>query len=175
MYRYGWDEKSNGLALALTGLTSIVVQGGLVGPVVKGLGTRRSVIVGLLFGITAFAIYAIGPTDRSVWIAIPIAALWGFYNPAAQTLMTQQVSPSQQGQLQGALGSLMGIAAIVSPPLYTNIFALAIDWKLNAHTGLPVLGAPFFVAGLLLTCALAVILRVMRASPQNAMSVSLTE
>jgi DHA1 family tetracycline resistance protein-like MFS transporter len=142
---------------------------------VKFLGVRRSVIVGLLFGITAFAIYAIGPTDKSVWIAIPIAALWGFYNPAAQTLMTQQVNPSQQGQLQGALGSLMGIAAIISPPLYTNVFATAIDLNLNVATGVPILGAPFFMAGLLLICALAVILRVMRTNPQSAATVSLSE
>ena len=129
MYRYGWQEGTNGLALAATGVCSIIVQGGLVGPVVKALGARRALIVGLLFGITGFLIYGIGPGDISVWIAIPIGALWGFYGPAAQTLMTQHVSPTQQGQLQGALGSLMGIAAIISPPLYTNVFAAAIEWK----------------------------------------------
>jgi DHA1 family tetracycline resistance protein-like MFS transporter len=164
MYRYGWNEKSNGLALALTGATSIIVQGGLVGPVVKALGARRSVLMGLLFGITGFVIYAVGPTDTSVWIAIPIASLWGFYGPAAQTLMTQQVSPSQQGQLQGALGSLMGIASIISPPLYTNIFAAAIDWKGAASPTFPVLGAPFFVAASLLACALVAVWRVMRST-----------
>jgi len=168
MYRYGWNERSNGLALALFGATSIIVQGGLVGPVVKYLGTRRSLITGLLFGIAGFAIYAIGPTDLSVWIAIPIASLWGFYNPAAQTLMTQQVNSSQQGQLQGALGSLMGIAAIISPPLYTNIFAAAIDLKAQVSAGTPILGAPFFVACLLLSCALAVCLRVMRQVTSSA-------
>jgi MFS transporter, DHA1 family, tetracycline resistance protein len=99
MYRYGWDAKTNGLALAATGAASIVVQGALVGPVVKKLGARRALVVGLLFGITAFVIYAVGPTATYVWIAIPIGALWGFYGPAAQSLMTQQVSPTQQGQL----------------------------------------------------------------------------
>ena len=154
MYRYGWDQATNGLALAATGVASIVVQGGLIGPVVKWLGPRRSMAAGLLFGITGFLIYAVGPSDMSVWIAIPIAALWGFYTPAAQSIMTQRVSPSQQGQLQGALGSMMGLAAIVSPPLYTNVFALAVEAK-NSAPGLPILGAPFFVAAFLLMCALA--------------------
>ena len=130
---------------------------------VKALGARRSLIVGLLFGITGFLIYAIGPTDISVWIAIPIAALWGFYGPAAQTLMTQHVGPSQQGQLQGALGSLMGIASIISPPLYTNVFAAAIEWKSKVPSAIPILGAPFFVAAFLLICALIVAWRVMRS------------
>jgi len=154
MYRYGWNEATNGLALAATGAASIIVQGGLVGPVVKALGARRSIIVGLSFGITAFLIYAIGPTDISVWIAIPIGALWGFYGPAAQTLMTQSVSATEQGRLQGALGSLMGIASIIAPPLYTTAFALAIEHK-NALPAFPVLGAPFFMSAFLLVCALA--------------------
>jgi DHA1 family tetracycline resistance protein-like MFS transporter len=168
MYRYGWDTKTNGLALAATGAASIVVQGALVGPVVKKLGARRAVVVGLLFGITAFALYAIGPTDTSVWIAIPIGALWGFYGPAAQTLMTQQVSPSQQGQLQGALGSLMGISSIVAPPLYTAVFASAIEWQHSVPGVVPLLGAPFFVAALLLLCALLVATRALRLHPANA-------
>jgi len=154
MYRYGWDAKTNGLALAAVGAASIVVQGALIGPVVNKLGARRSVIAGLLFGITAFVLYGLGPTDVSVWIAIPIGALWGFYGPAAQTLMTQQVSPSQQGQLQGALGSLMGIASIVAPPLYTYVFAGAIDWHARLNSTTTLLGAPFFVAALLLSCGL---------------------
>ena len=161
MYRYGWDPAKIGWALAATGAASIVVQGGLVGPVVKFLGARRSMMTGLMFGITGFLIYAIGPTDLSVWIAIPIGALWGFYTPAAQTLMTQSVSPSQQGQLQGALGSLMGISMIIAPILYPRVFAAAIDFNTaTPMPGVPILGAPFFVAAFLLICALAVAWRV---------------
>jgi DHA1 family tetracycline resistance protein-like MFS transporter len=47
MYRYGWDTKMTGLALAATGAASIVVQGGLVGYVVKTLGERRAMLTGL--------------------------------------------------------------------------------------------------------------------------------
>jgi len=164
MYRYGWSSGSNGLALAATGVASIIVQGGLVGPVVKRLGERKAIIVGLLFGIAGFLIYAIGPTDRSIWIGIPIAALWGFYSPAAQTLMSQQVGPGQQGQLQGALGSLMGVAAIISPPLYTRVFAEAIEWK----DRVPLLGAPFYVAALCLVIALVVSIVSTRASLRSS-------
>jgi DHA1 family tetracycline resistance protein-like MFS transporter len=72
--------------------------------------------------------------------------------------MTQHVSPSQQGQLQGALGALMGIASIVAPPLYTNAFALSIDAR-NSFAGFPILGTPFFIAAALLGCALIAVLR----------------
>jgi MFS transporter, DHA1 family, tetracycline resistance protein len=159
MYRYDWSEDMNGFALAAVGVASIVVQGGLIGPVVKFLGPRSAMIAGLLFGITGFMIYAIGPTDTSVWIAIPIAALWGLYTPAAQTIMTQRVDPAQQGQLQGALASLMGVAAIISPPLYTGVFALAVENK-DSMPGAPLLGAPFFVAAFLLVCSLVAVVAV---------------
>ncbi|MBL9096903.1 MAG: TCR/Tet family MFS transporter, partial [Alphaproteobacteria bacterium] len=140
-YRYGWDETMNGWALALVGVMSIVVQGGLVGPVVKALGERRAILTGLSFGIAGFLLYAFGEASLWVWIAIPVAALWGFYGPAAQTLMTQRVDPSQQGQLQGALGSLMGVASIIAPILYPNVLAAAIEAK-DAAPGWPLLGAP---------------------------------
>jgi MFS transporter, DHA1 family, tetracycline resistance protein len=149
MYRYGWNTGRTGMALAVAGVASIVVQGGLVGPVVRRLGERRAILLGLSFGVTGFLVYALGRTDLSVWIALPIAALWGFYGPAAQTLMTQQVSASEQGRLQGALGTLMGVASILSPPLYTRVFAMAIDR--NA-----VLGAPFHVAAGMLVLALGI-------------------
>ena len=154
-YRYGWDETMNGWALALVGVMSIVVQGGLVGPVVKALGERRAILTGLSFGIAGFLLYAFGEASLWVWIAIPVAALWGFYSPAAQTLMTQRVDPSQQGQLQGALGSLMGVASIIAPILYPNVLAAAIEAK-DAAPGWPLLGAPFFVAAALLIAALVV-------------------
>src|SRR5262249_37042001 len=157
---YSWDAVTNSWALAATGIMSIIVQGGLVGPVVKALGERRSMIVGLTCGITAFLIYAVGPTDVSIWIAIPIGALWGFYTPAAQTLWRQSVPANHQGQLQGALGSMMGIAMIIAPLLYPQVFAAAIDFN-TAHPlpSVPLLGAPFFVAAFLLMCALAIIWR----------------
>lgn len=160
-YRYGWDEAMNGWALALVGVTSIIVQGGLVGPVVKALGERRSILTGLSFGIAGFLIYAFGETSYWVWVAIPVSALWGFYGPAAQTLMTQRVDPSEQGKLQGALGSLMGIASIIAPMLYPNALAFAIETRADAPDW-PLLGAPFFVAAALLIAALIVAERVTR-------------
>ena len=163
MYRYGWDQMMIGYALAAVGVTSVIVQGGLIGPVVKTLGERRSIIVGLSFGIAGFLIYTFGTTGFWVWIAIPVSALWSFYGPSAQSLMSQRVSHSEQGQLQGALSSMNGIAFIVAPILYPLIFAAAIDMKGSAGS-LPVLGAPFFAAALLLLVALVIAERTTRQS-----------
>jgi DHA1 family tetracycline resistance protein-like MFS transporter len=131
---------------------------------VKLLGTRRSILTGLTFGIIGFLLYAIGPTQEWVWVAIPIAALWGIYGPAAQTVMTQSVDPHMQGQLQGGLASLMGLASVISPSLYTQVFAKAIDPASPIH--LP--GAPFYLAAALLMCAFALAWRATKAETAPA-------
>ena len=85
-YRYGWNEMMISYALAAVGVANIIIQGGLTGRVVKRLGERRSIILGLTCGIMGFLIYALAPTGGWIWFAIPVAALWGFYAPAAQSL-----------------------------------------------------------------------------------------
>src|SRR5262245_17241916 len=60
-HRYGWDETTIGITLALVGLSAAIVQGLIVGPAVKWLGTRRALIAGLLFGCLGMLIYAFAP------------------------------------------------------------------------------------------------------------------
>lgn len=162
-YRYGWNEMMISYALAAVGVASIVVQGGLTGPAVKRLGERQAMLFGLLCGILGFLIYAFGPTGNWIWIAIPVSALWAFYGPAAQSMMSQRVDPSEQGRLQGALASMNGIAFIIAPVLYPQIFAAALDAK-DAAGAWPILGAPFFVAAGLLMGAFYFAERVTRAT-----------
>ena len=160
-YRYGWDALMISYALALVGVMSIIVQGGLTGIVVKKLGERRAMIFGLICGIFGFLTYALGPTGLWVWIAIPISALWAFYSPAAQSLMTRHVSQSEQGRLQGALASMNGISFIIAPILYPMTFAAALDAS-DTVGAWPILGAPFFIAALLLVFALVLAERATR-------------
>ena len=166
-YRYGWNPAMISYALAAVGIASVIIQGGLTGIVVKQLGERRSIVFGLSCGILGFLIYAVGPTGTWVWIAIPIAALWSFYGPAAQSLMSRTVSPSEQGRLQGALGSMNGIASILAPILYPQSFAFALDAQATLGPW-PVLGTPFFIAAILLFGALLFAERATRAIGTNA-------
>ena len=61
-YRYGWDTKMVGLTLALVGVSAMVVQGAGVGPIVKRLGERRALLLGLACGGIGFFIYGAAPT-----------------------------------------------------------------------------------------------------------------
>jgi DHA1 family tetracycline resistance protein-like MFS transporter len=149
MYRYGWNERTVGLALATVGVCSAIVGAGLVQPAVARFGERRVMLAGLWFGVLGFAIYGLANTGLVFWMAVPVGGLWGLSGPPMQGLMTRHVNASEQGQLQGALSSLRGIAFMIGPLVFTNTFAAFIgpvrDWHLP--------GAPYLLAGLMLTAA----------------------
>jgi len=158
-YRYGWDNSVVGLTIAAMGVCSAVVGAGLVKPMVRYCGERATLLLGLLCGVAGFAIYGFAETGAVFLIAIPVQALWGLSSPPMQGLMTARVKPSEQGQLQGALSSLRGIAFMIGPALFTVTFARSIDTHYNWH--MP--GAPFLLAALLVAASAVLAIRVTRA------------
>jgi DHA1 family tetracycline resistance protein-like MFS transporter len=150
-YRYGWDNKTMGLTLAAVGVASGVVQAGLIKPVMRRLGERATLIAGLLFGAAGFAIYGLASTGAGFWAGIPVLALWGLAGAAAMGIMSRLVNSSEQGQLQGANSSLMAVAGLFGPGVFSLVFARAIAPGSGWH--LP--GAPFLLAASLLVLATA--------------------
>jgi DHA1 family tetracycline resistance protein-like MFS transporter len=145
-YRYGWDARTVGLTLGVIGACSAVVQGTLVAPLVRRFGERRILIAGLLLGAAGFAMYGVAPTGTLFVAAVPVVALWGLASPAAQALMSRRIGPSEQGQLQGANGSVMGIALMIGPAMFAATFAYFIGEGASVH--LP--GAAYLLAAVLL-------------------------
>lgn len=160
-YRYGWDASAIGMVLALVGVCSAIVQGGLTGPVVKYLGERRSLLFGLLIGIIGFLIFGLSSTGAMFLWGIPVIALAGFSNPAVQSLMTQRVQANEQGLLQGANAALIGIAGMIGPIVFSLTYAYFID----PHNAIHLPGAPFLLAALLMTVAAVVAWRSARVEP----------
>ncbi|HEY1722205.1 MAG TPA: TCR/Tet family MFS transporter [Magnetospirillaceae bacterium] len=141
-YRYEWDARDVGLMLAGVGLCTMIVQGGLAGPVTKALGERRTLLFAIVCGAAAFAVFGLASTGWAFLIGIPIMAFWGLAGPACQSLMTRQVGPSEQGRLQGSNNSLNGIANMIAPSVFTGVFVQFIGpWQ---SIGVP--GAPFLVS-----------------------------
>ncbi len=157
-YRYGWGEMAVGLVLAAVGVASMVVQGGLIRPVVKRIGERRALGIGLAFGAAGMAIYGLAPSGAIFLAGIPVMALWGFAGPSAQSLMSQRVSPSEQGQLQGANSAMQAITGMIGPALFTQAFAQAIGSGAGPH----VPGVPFLLAAGMLVLAGVLAWRVTR-------------
>ncbi len=158
-YRYGWGYALVGAALALVGFCNIIVQGLLVRRFVSRFGERLALLVGLVSGTAGLVIWGLAPNSLVFMIAIIFYAPIGFVQPAVQGLMTHRVGPSEQGQLQGINGSLMGLTGVIGPTLFTLIFAFFIGTQ--APLQLP--GAPFLLSALLMIASLLLALKVTRA------------
>ncbi|MBB5207953.1 TCR/Tet family MFS transporter [Chiayiivirga flava] len=165
-HRYGWDIGTVGWVLAGVGVCSALVQGVLVGPAVRAIGERRTLLLGLCAGAAGFAIYGLAPDGRWFLLGIPVMALWGFASPALQAMLTREVGSSEQGRLQGSLGSLASVAGIVGPLLFATTFATFI--APGSAVDLP--GAAFLLASglLLLAAAVASVVTLSRASRVTA-------
>jgi len=154
--RYGWDARTVGLSMMATGISNIIVQAVLIGPVVKKIGERGALLLGLFSGAVGFAIYGLAPTGWLYLVGIPIFALMGFTGPGLQGLMTRRVGPSEQGQLQGANGAIMGIAGIIGPAL----FGLSYAWALRHKEVLGLPGLPILIASALMVAGFVLALNV---------------
>ncbi|HWK66829.1 MAG TPA: TCR/Tet family MFS transporter [Rhizobiaceae bacterium] len=145
-YRYGWGPWQVGALLALVGLLDMSVQGLLVGPAVKRFGDRAVMVFGLFGGSVGVACMGLAPTGLLFTMAMVPNALWGLAMPTLQSLMTQRVSESEQGQLQGANMSVASIAGVASPLFFGALYA----FTLREDSWLPFSGTAFLVASLVL-------------------------
>jgi DHA1 family tetracycline resistance protein-like MFS transporter len=120
-----------------------------VGRFVRRFGARTALIAGLCFGAVGLYIGGFARTGGAFWAAIPVLSLWGISGAAAQGIITRHVSSSEQGQLQGATASLVAIAELIGPSIFTLTFAYFV------RPGQPPerAGAPFLLAATLLVIA----------------------
>lgn len=152
--QFQWDTRAIGLTLALVGVCSAITAATLVGPVVKLFGERRTLVLGL----TTFCLgnLLIGIASVPVFIIGIVVLCLSIYNSPMQSLMSKRVGPSEQGELQGAMGSLRGIAMMIGPLIFAWSFSqVSGPWR----SFLP-LGTPFFLAAAMLVVAVYVTWRV---------------
>lgn len=143
-HRYGWDSKQVGLSLALVGVMAALVQGGLAGRILKIIGERRGVYVGLLAMTLAMVCYGSATQGWMIFGIILIGSLAGIGSPATQSIISQAVPADEQGAVQGALNSVTSVAGIIAPILWTSLFSWAIAPERSIHLpGLPFYGAGF--------------------------------
>lgn len=164
-YRYGWSTGMTGLALAGVGMGSILVQVFVVRRVVAAFGERTTLLLGLSFGAAGFAIWGLALDTRTFWLGLPVFSLMGLVGPSVQALMTTRVQPTEQGQLQGANSSIMGLTGLIGPGLFTLTFA----YFIGAGTRWHIPGASFLLAAVLMVIALgvAVTIQPRAASPEK--------
>lgn len=152
MYRFQWSEKMVGISLAVVGLLVGVVQGVLTGPVTKKLGNERSVYLGLLLYSLGLVLFAFATQSWMMFVFLIPYCLGGVGGPALQSILAEHVPPNEQGELQGALTSLMSLTTIIGPLIMNNLFY--VFTKNNAPIHFPgisfLLGAIFMLLSTLI-------------------------
>ena len=151
-YRFHWTDRTVGLSLAAVGVCSAIYSALLVKKAVKGLGERGAMSVGLVFGAVGWVMMGLSKTGPLLWMAIPVLNLMAIVWPSAQSIMSREIGPSEQGQLQGAVNSLRGMAGLIGPGLFTVIFSKSIG--AGALFSSP--GMAFYVAAGILIVSLVV-------------------
>lgn len=142
--RYGWTDKAVGVSLAIVGVATIATSALLVGWTVRRFGERTSLFTGLACAAVGFLMFGLAPTGWLFLCGIPVNALWSLAAAPSQSMMTRRVSPSEQGELQGALSSLRGLAMVFGPGMFSSTFAFFLA------PGRIFPGAPWMLAALLL-------------------------
>ena len=117
----------------LVGACDGAVQALLTGRLTPRFGERPVLLFGMLCGIASFLLMGLASEGWIFLLGIPLMALWGLSNPPIQSIMTQQVEPSEQGRLQGASTSLSSFAGIFGPYLFAQVFALSIAPGAHVH------------------------------------------
>jgi DHA1 family tetracycline resistance protein-like MFS transporter len=157
-YRYGWSPAQVGVSLMLAGVAAAVVQGRLVGPILRRIGEKNGLILGLSLTVAVFVLYGLSTEG---WMVYPIICLGGFAGitgPAAQALITRRVPADEQGAVQGVLSGVASLAAVIATPIGGFSFAYCIDPASRLH--LP--GIAFFEAAALCVAALMLGVRAVR-------------
>ena len=158
-YRYAWSARQLGLTLALFGIGSTITSAILIGPIVKRIGERHAMMLGLALSATSALVIALAYTGTLFFLSIPLASLGGLSSPSLMAIASRQADETEQGRLQGALGSLQGIAMMVAPLVLSQLFAGSIQ-----RGGRTLAGVPFAFTSLVLCAALLLAARATRAT-----------
>lgn len=147
--RFGWGEGMIGISLGVVGLLIGIVQAGLTRFINPWLGNAKSIVLGLFLYTIGLLLFGFATAGWMMLAFLVPYCLGGIAGPALQATITGQVDVREQGELQGALTSLMSATSIVGPPMMTNLFA----WGITNNYGIYMPGAPFFLAALLMLIA----------------------
>ncbi|RCH55155.1 tetracycline resistance MFS efflux pump [Mucilaginibacter hurinus] len=155
MYKFKWSEDVVGYSLGFVGLMVAIVQGGLIRITIPKLGLQRSIWIGLLLYTVGLALFGVATEGWMMFAFLVPYALGGIAGPALQGIMSNEVPPNEQGELQGGLTSLMSLSAIFGPWIMSYIFYYFT--KPGAPVHMP--GAPFFLGAVLMLASTLLAIR----------------
>jgi DHA1 family tetracycline resistance protein-like MFS transporter len=155
MQKFHWSEQMVGYSLGFVGIMIALVQGLIIRIIIPWLGYKRSIYFGLLLYTLGFIGFAFATQSWMMFTIVIPFALGGISGPALQGVMSGQVPANEQGELQGALTSLISATSIIGPLLMTYLFAYFTSTKAPVY--LP--GAAFLMGAILAVISIVFAMR----------------
>jgi DHA1 family tetracycline resistance protein-like MFS transporter len=134
MFRFGYDAQHTGYLFAYVGILAVIVQGGLIGRLVKRFGELPLVITGaLLFASSLFAVPFVGPQTGGLLALLIGGGLFSIGNslsaPSITSLASKSVGAADQGSVLGVTQSVASLARAVGPTLAALLIHSAIAYR----------------------------------------------
>lgn len=152
IHRFHWTEKIVGYSLAVVGLLVAAVQVGLIRVINPRLGNERSIYLGLFMYSLGLFLFAFATEGWMMFVFLLPYCLGGIAGPALQSTLAGHVPPNEQGELQGALTSLMSLTTIIGPPMMNNLFYYFTKDKAPFHFP----GMPFLLGSLFMLLSIVI-------------------
>ena len=152
-FRFDWTPRDNGFALFCVGLSSAVVQAGLLGWLMKKFGEVRLSMLGLISGAITYVLYGLATQGWMMYVFILMNLLAFAAAPALQGIVSKATDPREQGALMGSLQSIGSLSIVIAPLVGTALLAMASHYPANDWR----IGTVFFLSALLqlIACLLA--------------------
>ncbi len=148
--QYGWDSRMVGISLGVVGVSMAVFQAFVIRPFIRRFGERKTAYIGMISGIFGYTCVAFIPYGGIILALLLVNGFSGLGPPSLNAMMSQRTPASQQGELQGLIGSLSALALMIAQ--FTFNYSLAAF----TQTGTPVYfpGAPYLIAACIAGLAL---------------------
>ncbi len=149
-FKFGWGPLENGWSLAAVGIVSAVVQGLLLGRILKRVSPRRLAALGLLSSTLAYVLWGAATQGWMMFAIIFVNLLGATVATAIQSIISSAADANKQGQMLGAVGGLNSLMTVIAPPIGAAILTMVShfpkgDWRI---------GAPFYFCAALQAAAL---------------------
>jgi DHA1 family tetracycline resistance protein-like MFS transporter len=150
-FKFGWGPRENGWSLAAVGIVAVLVQGVLLGRLLKRFSPQKLAMWGLVSSVMAYTLWGVATEGWMMYAVIAVNLLGGTVTATVQSMISSAADSKSQGQTMGAVSALNGLMAVVAPLLGAPMLAIVShypqgDWRI---------GAPFYFCALLQVASLA--------------------
>ncbi|XP_012426709.4 hippocampus abundant transcript 1 protein [Taeniopygia guttata] len=120
----GFSSETVAAFIGVVGILSILAQTVVLGILMRSIGNKNTILLGLGFQILQLAWYGFGSQPWMMWAAGAVAAMSSITFPAISAMVSRSTDPDQQGVVQGMITGIRGLCNGLGPALYGFVFYL---------------------------------------------------